>query len=53
MAALAETTERKKTVADFPDLGEGLPFGELIKGNIVMAPSPFRSQKRVIQRIFN
>ncbi len=43
MAALAETNRRKKTVADFMALGEGPPFAELINGEIVMAPSPFRS----------
>jgi Uma2 family endonuclease len=52
MAAIAERTERKKTVADYLALGEGPPFAELIHGNIVMAPSPFRSHQRVIQRIY-
>jgi len=52
MAALAETTRRKKTVADFMALGEGPPFAELINGDIVIAPSPFRSHQRVIQRIY-
>lgn len=51
MAALAETTRRKKTVADFMALGEGPPFAELIDGEIVMAPSPFRSHQRVILEI--
>jgi Uma2 family endonuclease len=52
MAAIAEKTERKQTVADFMALGEGPPFAELINGNITMAPSPFRSHQRVIQRIY-
>lgn len=51
MAVIAERTERKKTVADYLALGEGPPFAELIHGNIVMAPSPFRSHQRVILEI--
>lgn len=42
---------RKHTVADFAALGEGPPFAELIDGNLVMAPSPFRSHQRVIFEI--
>ena len=52
MPAIAERNERKQTVADFMALGEGPPFAQLIQGNIVMAPSPFRSHQRVIQRIY-
>lgn len=52
MAAIAEINERKKTVADYLALAEGPPFAELISGNIIMAPSPFRSHQRVIQRIY-
>lgn len=52
MPAIVERTARKQTVADFMALGEGPPFAELINGNIVMAPSPFRSHQRVIQRIY-
>ena len=50
MGAIAEEAARKQAAADFMVLGEGPPFAELINGNIVMAPSPFRSHQRVIQR---
>ena len=52
MPAIVERKARKQTVADFLALGEGPPFVELIQGIIVMAPSPFRSHQRVIQRIY-
>jgi Uma2 family endonuclease len=52
MAAIAERSERKKTVADFMALGEGPPYAELINGSIIMAPSLFRSHQTVIQRIY-
>jgi Uma2 family endonuclease len=48
----AEKKDRLQTVADFMALGEGPPFAELIAGTIVMAPSPFRSHQRVVQRIY-
>ena len=51
MPATVETTRRKQTVADFTALGEGPPYAELINGEIVMAPSPFRSHQRVILEI--
>lgn len=51
MPALAEISERKKTVADFMALGEGPPFAELIHGEIIMAPSPFRSHQSAILEI--
>lgn len=51
MAAIAARTGRKKTVVDFMALGEGPPYAELINGNIVMAPSPFRSHQRVVLEI--
>jgi len=40
--------EGRKTVADFMALGEGPPFAELIDGEIIMAPSPFRDHQRVV-----
>jgi hypothetical protein len=52
MAAIAERTEGKKTVAEFMALGEGPPYAELINGIIVIAPSPFRGHQRVVQRIY-
>lgn len=52
MPALAETSGQKKTVADFMALGEGPPFAELINGEIIMAPSPFRNHQSAVQRIY-
>lgn len=51
MPAIAEKSERKKTVADFMALGEGPPFAELIHGEIIMAPSPFRSHQSAVLEI--
>ena len=51
MSAVLANSGCKHTVADFAALGEGPPFAELIDGNLVMAPSLFRSHQRVVQRI--
>ncbi len=48
---MATVLEGKKTVADFMALGEGPPYAELIDGEIIMAPSPFRSHQWVAQRL--
>ncbi len=45
---MATILESRKTVADFMALGEGPPFAELIDGEIVMAPSPFRNHQQVV-----
>jgi len=39
--------EGRKTVADFMAIGEGPPYAELIDGEIIMAPSPFRHHQQV------
>ena len=44
---MAAVAEGKKTVADFMALGEGPPYYELIDGELVMAPSPFRNHQRI------
>ncbi|WP_367874910.1 Uma2 family endonuclease [Luteolibacter sp. Populi] len=49
---MAAVIEGKKTVADFMALGEGPPYAELIDGEIIMAPSPFRSHQWVAQRLY-
>lgn len=48
---MAAVVENRKTVADFMALGEGPPFPELINGEIVMAPSPFRNHQQVALRL--
>ncbi len=49
---MAAVLEDRKTVADFMALGEGPPFAELIDGEIVMAPSPFRNHQQLVQQLY-
>jgi Uma2 family endonuclease len=45
---MAVVAEHKKTVADFMALGEGPPYAQLIDGEIIMAPSPFRNRQQLV-----